>query len=159
MVQIERVAISNMIPQLFVVLAALASVSAGPSCDDALGGGLCPDAFSLSEMGDCLIAKKSEVDAGCKTFIEIHEKCEAALSRCGPDIPWSPDAIPCVTTWTKLTDLTADCADVVASIAESSGSSSSSEPKELSEGAKKKQEKRKADRKRAVNDVRPYYIV
>lgn len=36
----------------------LALVDAGPSCDDALGASLCPDAFSLAETGACLIEKK-----------------------------------------------------------------------------------------------------
>lgn len=60
---------------LLLALAVPIVVAGGPSCDNALGEGLCPDAFTLEETGTCLIAKKAEVDADCALFIEINEAC------------------------------------------------------------------------------------
>jgi hypothetical protein len=130
-------------------------VAASPNCDDALGGGLCPDAFSLSEMGDCLVAKKNSVDENCALYIDINSHCASALARCGDGIQWSPDSILCVTTWTKSSELAADCADAVAKIPSETAPDKDAKIDEEDETPeqKKKREKRKADRKRAANDV------
>ena len=58
----------------WVVALLLALADAGPSCDDALGAGLCPDAFSLEETGACLVAKKvrlcvQKANKGATTWI------------------------------------------------------------------------------------------
>lgn len=133
----------------------LAMVSAGPNCDDALGSGLCPDAFSLEETGECLVANRDTVDDDCKLFIEINEHCGSHLTRCGAGIRWGSDAVLCVTQWTKPADHTADCADVVAKIPEA-GQAAAPEEKEESKEAKLKREKRKAARKNAANNVRKF---
>lgn len=97
----------------------------GPNCDDALGAGLCPDAFSLEEIGECLKANRAKLDDGCKIYTEVNEVCASALARCGDGIAWSPDALLCVTTWTKAIDLSSDCSDAVAKITADEPSSGS----------------------------------
>ena len=47
-------------------------------------------------MGECLIAKKAEVDAECAKWIDMNVVCEKELARCG-GVAWGSDAVPCVT--------------------------------------------------------------
>jgi hypothetical protein len=137
-----------------LLLAPLLAVgSAGPSCDGALSDGLCPDAFSLEETGECLLAKRDQVDDDCKLFIEVNEKCGSHLARCGAGMTWGGDSILCVRDWTKAADLTPDCAAVMAKVG-GGAAAEPEEPKEESEEAKKKRAKRKAARKNAAGDVR-----
>ena len=132
----------------------LQMVAGGPNCDDALGAGLCPDAFSLDETGACLVANKGTVDEACALFIEINEACEGHLVRCGDGIQWGSDAVLCATQWTRQADLTADCADVLAKLPQEGGGGATAVEEEESEETKAKKAKRKAARKRAANDVR-----
>jgi hypothetical protein len=126
---------------------------AAPSCDTALGDGLCPDAFSLQEMGECLVEKKDSVDDDCKTFIAVNEKCSSELQRCGSDIAWGADSVLCVTAWTTKADLSAECAAVVDDIL-AAAPPAQAETSEESEASKKKKAARKAARKAAAQNVR-----
>lgn len=136
---------------LAFALGGISNVAAAPSCDNALGDGLCPDAFSLGEMGACLQEKKSRVDEDCLLFIDINEKCASEIERCGADVAWGSDAVLCATAWTKAADLSADCAEAVKK-------TKSNEPEEVvqeeTQASKDKKAKRKAARKAAANDVR-----
>ena len=121
------------------------------SCSEALGAGLCPDAFSLAEMGTCLEEKKSEVDDGCRLFIEVNQKCSNEIERCGSEVAWGSDAVLCASAWTNPADLTAECSEVVANIKKQAAPTKAPEE---SDEAKAKKAKRKAARRAAVNDVR-----
>jgi hypothetical protein len=59
------------IQTILISAALLHSASSSPNCDTAIEGGLCPDAFSLDELGACLSSKKAELDDNCALFVEV----------------------------------------------------------------------------------------
>ena len=109
-------------------------------------------------MGECLIAKRAEVDENCQVYVDINQACGSAMERCGDGIQWGSDAILCVTQWTRKDDLSADCADALLKLPEDKPAAEPEVSEEESEASKKKREKRKAARKRAANDVRGHDV-
>jgi hypothetical protein len=61
------------IQTILISAALLHSASSSPNCDTAIEGGLCPDAFSLDELGACLSSKKAELDDNCALFVEVEK--------------------------------------------------------------------------------------
>lgn len=70
----NKIMAGRCVKTLLLSTALLNCVSGGPNCDSAIEANLCPDAFSLEELGTCLTAKKSELDENCALFVEVFLK-------------------------------------------------------------------------------------
>ena len=131
-------------PRSLTTTATATAAATATAGDDAIGGGLCPDAFSLEEMGACLVEKKAEVDAECAKWVDMNVICSKELARCG-GVAWGSDAVPCVTEWTKDGDMSADCSESQL-VMDKMGAKSEPEPeRELSEEELSKVSERASD--------------
>jgi hypothetical protein len=76
-------------------------------CDDAYGA-FCPEATGWG-VGDCLLAKQSELSAECKQYIDVQEKCKEDINTHCTGKEYTGDVFPCLTEWTKPDVLSPAC--------------------------------------------------
>ena len=90
----------------FAVLLLAAIVRAQIPCDDAYGTH-CPEEIGWP-VGDCL-RKQSGLPAACTEFIKLQDTCKGDVDKWCVGKEYTGDLIPCLTEWTKPTDLSAEC--------------------------------------------------
>lgn len=106
-------------------------------CDDAYGQ-FCPEEIGWP-VGDCL-RKHTDLPSACTQFIALQETCKADIDKFCLGKEYTGDLMPCLTEWTKPTELSPECLAVLPK----------KEPKK--EKVMTAEEKAKADKRRRTRN-------
>ena len=128
---------------LIVLLVANAQIP----CDDAYGT-FCPEATGWG-VGDCLLAKQSELSFECKQYIDVQEKCKEDINTHCTGKEYTGDVFPCLTEWTKPDVLSAACLAALPKKEEK-------KERKLSAEEKAKADKRRRTRNKAAKIAREF---
>jgi len=111
-------------------------------CDSEYGEH-CPE-HSPNTVGGCLSALgKSSISQPCADYVNIMNECAADIDKFCKDLSYTGEAMSCLTSWTKLEDLSDSCQAALPAV-------EAAKPREKSDKEERKAANRRRKREKAA---------